>query len=195
MKVFQYRPLEGVGDVYVDDRGISDAEYKKNRNVLTFSEKEKIGTKWIELPVYIDYVDEFSGAKLATSDIPSSCDQLLCFREHAKDLLETFVKPYGEFLPLRCEEQKLYVLNVFNVVDCLDLEKSEIRFREELDMSDPEPSIKKHVFDEGKILSNALFRLPYKNVTRVYFTESFINEIEKHQLTGFNYRAVWSSEG
>ncbi|MFD1878473.1 imm11 family protein [Vibrio chagasii] len=189
-----YKPLFGVGELFL--RSINEVGSRNSEEMekLRFADKNKVDeSSWLPISCYISYVDSDTGEKFIESDVPSNCDGMMIFNKKGKEALSSFIKPYGQFLPLDCEGKELYILNIFNVVDCLDLDKSEIMFREELDLSDPQPVIDDYEFDVKKLGENALFRLPYKNEARIYFTESFINEIEKHQLTGFNYRAIWKS--
>lgn len=100
--------------------------------------------------------------------------------------------PYGELLPLRCHEESFWVLNVTNIVDALDLEKSEIINRET--MADSTPSVFKHAFKIDALTDVPIFRVPQTTVSETFFTKAFTDEIGKHGLTGFGWRTEWDGE-
>ncbi|MBU2112318.1 MAG: hypothetical protein KKE94_00945 [Gammaproteobacteria bacterium] len=129
------------------------------------------------------------------SNLPEILERRLwIFDDVAKACLEEFIRPYAEFLPLQCEKQELYLLNVFHVVDAVDLNGCLIACPEQIDWSDPDPAIIEYAFIESVVENTPLFRVPYSNITKVFFTNRFIEEVEKHGLTGFGYRRLWSSE-
>lgn len=189
-------PSETAGDVFLESSNLDlTDQFMAEMKLIDFPDKQPIDlSEWQPVACYVSYKDEETGKKYVRADIPAETNGHMFFNRRAKEALTDFVAPYGQFLPLECKEDELYILNVFNVVDCLDMEKSDIFLRERLDLSDPRPLIDKYVFFEDKVDKNDLFRLPYKNHTDIFFTQNFIKEVEKHDLTGFEYRLLWDSE-
>ncbi|AFU98420.2 imm11 family protein [Simiduia agarivorans] len=82
---------------------------------------------------------------------------------------------YCEFLPLDNDGKRYFAVNVINVLDCLDMNKS--RFNKHGGIIDP-------VFDLAKIPDNAIFKIKEDNYTNIYCTEAVASKISDARLTG-----------
>ncbi|WP_223067331.1 imm11 family protein [Paenibacillus caui] len=108
-----------------------------------------------------------------------------------KSILETYVSNEVEFLPLAHQELDLYLMNVINVLDCVDWERSDVQL-----------TSKKHfagfnnlVFDFSKIpLNTYVFKFKELAEVRTFVTESFKNLIERNKLKGLDFSVVYDSE-
>ena len=93
-----------------------------------------------------------------------------------------FNKKYGQY----------YFMNIINLLDCLDVEKSELKFS-----SDGKRimRIKRYVFQE-KILdmNTTIFKLKNKRRGEVFVNEETKLLIENAGLEGFIFTQVWDSE-
>lgn len=104
--------------------------------------------------------------------------------ERAKDALVSEVKNGEvEFLPLTtigCEQY--YVLNVTKFINCLNKEKSKIRYSS--DNSGKIVRISKYVLDENICTDSFIFKLPESPSGDIFVTRKFIEVIVKHNLSG-----------
>ncbi len=109
--------------------------------------------------------------------------------QKAKELLESQISEYVQIFPL--ETGKLgqyYFLNILNVLDCLDREKSEIEY---LPSSDMIFEIKKWEFNS--ILNNEnskIFIIKNQMGERIYVNEDIKTIIDHNQLKGFIFKEV-----
>lgn len=194
MKIYTQRVVYGICDVFLSSVDTDRRKFAVESEVLQFRGKSRIDEhQWEPLRCYIDCVDEMTGEPLQMADFPSNTSGMFIVNKNAKDALKKVVAPYGQFLPLECKEDELYILNVYHVIDCVNLERSEILFRESLDPSRPNPFIESYEFDQDKIGDSLIFRLPYERETAIYFQGGLIDEIQKLGLTGFAYSCIWSS--
>ncbi|EOW9230864.1 DUF1629 domain-containing protein [Vibrio cholerae] len=189
MSVYTYKPKFGVAEFVLSSSDENIGIYETELSTLRFPEKTMVDVEqWPSISCYLRVVDSDTGEELIESDMPSNCDGLMIFTKKAKDALDSFVKPYGQFLPLNCDKKELYILNVYNVVDCLNWDESSIFWEGE--KSKTTPFIEDYCFDIEKLEGQSMFRLPYKNETRTYFTEKFIDTLKKLGIEGFNYRLI-----
>lgn len=102
------------------------------------------------------------------------------FGSRAKDLLIDFFTPCGEILPLSCPSRGYFALNVTNLIDALDEEKSEIEYFSSGKILD----IRRAAFD-GSLLSDIdIFKLPQTPYGKVFVSERFIERVKDLGLTG-----------
>lgn len=92
-----------------------------------------------------------------------------------------------EVLPLDIKGHDVRLLNVINVIDCLDESRSDItRFK-----SGRVLLINKYVFDEGRLRGVYLFKIPQLLRTEVYATDLFRSFIDEHGFTGLEFKQLW----
>jgi hypothetical protein len=192
IRVYTNTPIEDAADIRLIYGLPMDAETGEHKLTYLLESKQRICDSWPKIAAGI----KFQGDKKKTLQKYNIYSEygLWVFDDVSKACLEDFVRPYAEFLPLQCEKQALYLLNVFHVVDAVDLDRCEIACPEQIDWNDPDPAIMEYVFFESVVERAPLFRVPYRNITKAFFTSRFIDEVEKHGLTGFGYRRLWSSE-
>lgn len=192
IKVYTNVPFDDAAEVSLIYGLPMDAQTGKHKVTYLLELKQNISHVWPKIGAEISFQDD-KKQKLQTYNIYYGCG-LWVFDDVAKTCLEEFIRPYAEFLPLQCEKQGLYLLNVFHVLDAVDLDRCEIACPEQIDWNDPAPAIMEYVFFDSVVESTPLFRVPYRNIRQVFFTNRFIEEVEKYGLTGFGYRRLWSSE-
>lgn len=192
IRVYTDVPLEDAAEVRLIYGLPMDAVTGKHKLTYLLESKKSIRDVWPKIAAEI----KFQGDKKKTLQKYNiySGYGLWVFDDVAKACLEDFVRPYAEFLPLQCDKQALFLLNVFHVVDAVDLDGCLIACPEQIVWSDPDPGIIEFAFIASRVTKAPLFRVPYKNIADVFFTNRFIEEVEKHGLTGFGYRRLWSSE-
>lgn len=111
--------------------------------------------------------------------------------ERVKQVIAPFVTNEVEILPLLHDELDLYMLNVINVLDCVDWERSDIqRFSDGSWVG-----FNKLVFDFTKIPKDTyMFKFIEKAGVCVYVTEAFKDLIESNKLKGLDFSEVYDSE-
>ena len=149
IRVYTDAPLEDAADVRLIYGLPMDAVTGEHRLTSLLESKQRIRDDWPKLAAEI----EFQGDKKQTLQKYNIYSEfgLWVFDDVAKAHLEDFVRPYAEFLPLQCEKQELYLLNVFHVVDAVDLDRCEIACPEQIDWDDPDPAIMEYVFVESVV--------------------------------------------
>lgn len=88
----------------------------------------------------VDYIQSFNGTEKKNdwkpvrvqrmyrnrkfSNTPGLSPHLPVFDKKAVSILDDLLKGNAEILPLECKEGDFYLINVTNVIDCIDYEKS-----------------------------------------------------------------------
>ncbi|KHL92695.1 hypothetical protein QW71_27550 [Paenibacillus sp. IHB B 3415] len=111
--------------------------------------------------------------------------------ERVMQILKPYTAHEVEFLPLMHNEFDIFMINVTNILDCVDWQKSKAKwFKEKYFLGFDDL-----VFDFAKVPENTyMFKIKELAATRVYVTESFRTIIEKHQLQGLDFSVVYDSE-
>ena len=112
----------------------------------------------------------------------------------AVDVLRDLLEPNGELLPLICDAGQYFAYNVTAVVDALDRDTSEIKWRaidvlrkRELIVAE---KIDHYEFRPEAVRALSIFRIP-ESMTGYYVTNVFADRIHDHGLRGFDLRKVW----
>ncbi len=97
----------------------------------------------------------------------------------------------AEILPLDCEDGNFYAINVINVMDCINYEKSQYKtFRDGTRIM----RFTKYVFIEKKIEGMNLFKIKDEPLKRPFVSEEFRKRAIDNNLTGFKFELAWDSE-
>jgi hypothetical protein len=102
--------------------------------------------------------------------------------EKFRDALSPLVNGCAEFLPLmKLRKENFYVLNVVKLVDCLDLQRSDILYASD------EPGkilhIRKYVFDQGRLEEAPLFKVP-EDVGNIFVSGRLLRLACEYKLSG-----------
>lgn len=156
---------------------------------MCFKDRQPKALGWLPPPMMLRWDSYASGGVAQACDFPVPDDSgSLVMSEHAMRELASELEPYGEFLPLDCNEGSFWIFNVTFLVDALDVESSEW-------LPVPgEPSLLwREAFLPERIKDQIIFRLPiqYKK-SQTYFTNRFLKIIQEKGLTGFDARLVWA---
>lgn len=175
----------------------------KNTNpsspLLWFKEKKSVAATWSPVEVTVHWHGYYDKKKkLLPADFPSHSLGSLIMTGHAANLLRDYLAPYGELLPLKCDEGEFWVLNVLKGVDALDAARSRPLYP---DYEDDPPclpigeqagiSTPYAFFTEG-LESIDLFHVP--ELALFFMTENFIKKVENLGLTGLKVRREFDSE-
>ena len=101
-------------------------------------------------------------------------------------ILKPHLEAEVEVLPVDVEGYSYQLLNPIQVIDCLDMQQSQMRYNKNGRVTD----IDQYVFHQEKLKGVYLFKLPELTRTHIYATEAFRGIIESHQLTGLEFKAL-----
>ena len=141
-------------------------------------------TKWTPTTVKTLY-------KKRHSDFPSLIIGKPIIRGNVRTILEPRIFREIEFLPLMHEELELYVVNVTNVLDCVDWDRSDIRTYSDGSWAD----FNKLAFDFSKIpVDTYMFKIKETATVEVFVTDLFKQVVEECKFKGLNFNVVYDSE-
>jgi hypothetical protein len=108
------------------------------------------------------------------------------FGERAFEVLAPLVKNSVEFIPLICDGEKLYLVNVIDMLDCLDQERSTIKRFSNGSIS----HVLHYEFTNTALLTGkGIFKLIGKPVT-VFVTDAFKKLIDEYELKGLMWKPL-----
>lgn len=139
---------------------------------------------WV--PFDVELVSRKGRRALEAVDSPYLDGSFLVVKDAVLPRVKQELAPYVEFLPLRCAQQPLTLLNVLQVVDALDEEESDLK---RFASSGRIMFVNRHVFRPEAVPSDGLFRIP-QAVEDMFCTEATA-EVLRERLTGLNLRPVW----
>jgi len=124
---------------------------------------------------------------LPKGDFPSLLGVEVIFSKKALEVLGPLIQNSVQVIPLQCEEDRLYLIHVIDVVDCLDLERSTV------DYILGGPLISHVVHYEFKNLE----RLEGKGIFKIhgirvatFVTDTFKALVETHNLRGLLWKPL-----
>ncbi|MCX7748253.1 MAG: hypothetical protein N2645_15405 [Clostridia bacterium] len=144
-------------------------------------EGNRIADRWIPLEV-----DVFKHKK--RSDTPTFSIPVLSKR--AVDVYKDLIGDVVEFLPLKYDKGDYFLVNVLDVVDCIDFDKAEfIPFESGRVMM-----FTKYAFKQDAVQGKHIFKIVELPKTEVFVSDEFKRIIEENKLIGFKLQEVWNSE-
>jgi hypothetical protein len=147
----------------------------------------KLGNSWPR--VEVDFYDKES--KPGESNFSYLLPGTLVCDDIALSALSQDIWAEVEVLPIYTPDRQLHLLNVTNIVDCLNHARSEIKyFRNSKDVK----RIMKYAFNTGNLKDVSLFKIPELLVTYIFATNRFKAKIEELGLTGLKFELVYDDE-
>lgn len=104
------------------------------------------------------------------------------FSARAIKLLGEVLSECGEILPLESGFGDFYMLNVTNLADALDEDKSDIQRLP----SGIATHANKYAFQQNKLPGNPIFKVPLFTA-RTFYTSEFVNLVAQTDLKGFEF--------
>ena len=139
-------------------------------------------------PIAIQIVGQDRRGKLEPSDSPWLGAHALIFRPSALDVMGPLLHPHGEHLPLRCEQDQLWVFNPTCVVDALDPAASVVqRFRDGQIWG-----VSKYAFRARAIVGLDVFKISTLPVSPTFVTGRIVERWSRAGLRGVEFCKVWS---
>ncbi len=155
----------------------------------------------------VDYIQSFDGTEKMNdwkpvrvqrmyrnrkfSNTPGLSPHLPVFDKNAVSILDDLLKGNAEILPLECKDGDFYLINVTNVIDCINYEKSEYKtFNDGIRIM----RFIKYVFNEGNINGVDLFKIKDEPLKRPFVSDEFRKRVVEKELQGFIFELAWDSE-
>ncbi len=118
-------------------------------------------------------------------DFPSLFGTEPIFTERARQILGPWIEKAVEFIPLHCGEETLYMVNVVDVVDCLDRKLSTIKW-----ISGGAIYKVDHYVIKDKLLGGKhMFKIP-KLWASIYVSDEFKKVVEDSGLKGLIWKPL-----
>jgi hypothetical protein len=115
---------------------------------------------------------------------------MLILGRAARLKLQSELEPYGELLPLACEEGDFWALNVTRLIDALDEGRSELVRASD---SGAILMIRRHVFRSSELEGAHVFKLRQMVRGSIYVTDPFVELVVASGLKGVEFLRVWTS--
>jgi len=115
---------------------------------------------------------------------------ILVFSIFAIEILNDLMKDCVELLGIDCDSGNYKIINLINVVDCLDYSKSVIQ---RYDDGERISNIKKYAFIPEKIFNQNIFVIPERPRSPVFVSNEFKNRVLESGLKGFKFEEIWDS--
>ena len=126
--------------------------------------------QWATRPKAVVFVEPRRKKPKPRVDISALRPGALVLNGRAKAKLEDLLSQFGQLLEIDVEGAPEWFYNVTNLVDCIDVDRSEKR---------PSGAISREVFDEAKLpLEPALFKDPRTARTKIYANDAAKTALE-----------------
>ncbi|NQX68947.1 hypothetical protein HQN90_22725 [Paenibacillus alba] len=123
------------------------------------------------------------------SDAPTFMGCAPVFSSQAVATVKGLLEGLVELLPTYFPREEYFILNVLNVLDCMDYDQSEVvRFRSGRVMR-----FKKYGFIPEIVTNQHIFKIKEIPEEAVFVSDEFRNNILNSRLVGFRFEEVWSS--
>ncbi len=101
------------------------------------------------------------------------------------------LKDSSELLPIKVDGLDLYMVNITEVLDCIDYEKSEYKL-----FSDGQRIMRfiKYVFDKDIISGKHIFKIKDEPLGTPFVSDALKEKVLANNLTGFDFKLAWSDE-
>lgn len=109
----------------------------------------------------------------------------------ALDVLLPHIGTAGQALPLAFDEADYSLFNVTNVIDALDVERSDIDY---FAAGGRVKYIKRYAFTSAAVGDQWIFKIPQQLSGFAFVTERFVQLVQSAGLTGFGFDLLWSDE-
>jgi hypothetical protein len=115
---------------------------------------------------------------------------VLALSARAIAVLSPLISGAAELLPLQCPEGDFHLLNVVQVLDCLDHERANITYWEDGTIR----SVGQFAFHPGCLDDKHIFKLPLYNYSRIYVSQLFKDSVAQFALKGLRFEpAPWET--
>ncbi|WP_240421754.1 imm11 family protein [Paenibacillus periandrae] len=124
------------------------------------------------------------------SDAPTFIAAAPLFSAKAVDVLRPIISNFVEILPTEFIREDYFIINVLNVLNCVDYDSSSIvKYRSGRIMR-----FEKYEFFPEIVDQQHIFKITDISRQAVFVSSEFKEEVIKSGLTGFRFEEVWSSQ-
>lgn len=132
----------------------------------------------------------YTNNKRKYNDFPRYLSGHPIISEKVKDILLPIIAEEVETLPLAHPDLKMFMLNITNIIDCVDYRRSVIKLTGKGNFA----RFIKLIFDFSKIPeSTYMFKIKETAIVQVFVTEKFKELVEFHGLKGLDFSEVYDS--
>ena len=107
--------------------------------------------------------------------------------ERSYKILYPYIKNEVQIFKIKSENDNLYVVNITNIIDCLDYDKSKIK---RFPSSGRVMRVIKYAFKIEKLKNATIFNLPDFPKGISYVTEEFKKVVEENNIKGFKFKEL-----
>lgn len=143
-----------------------------------------IADRW--KPIKVEVIEESK-----RSDTPTFGGGRPVLSENAVLILGDLIKGVTEILPLDYSKEKYYVINVVDVVDCIDYEKTKCKMFEN---SNRVMRFIEYAFKANAVKGKHIFKIPEHPKSEVFISDEFRDRVLNNGLEGFAFLELWDSE-
>lgn len=140
--------------------------------------------EWVPLPVRLLI-------ELKKSDTPSLSAGIPVFNRKSIETLSEFLDGNVELLPLISSLDEYYLVNVINVRNCIDYDRSEFK---RYSSSGRIMRFMRYSFLEEEVKDQTIFKISDLPKSRVFVTDAFREKVLSSRLVGYEFVEVWDSE-
>jgi hypothetical protein len=112
------------------------------------------------------------------------------FSRRALDVLLPYIGRFGQVLPLDFDEWEYSLFNITNVVDALDVQKSELAYFKDGGFK----RVLRFAFNPEAVRDQWIFKIPQHPRMFAFVTDRFVDLVKQHGLSGFGFERLWGDE-
>jgi hypothetical protein len=138
-------------------------------------------------PVRMELLQRDEGKRLRPSDMPWLGKHAPVLRERAVASLGPLLAPFGEFLPLDCDDADLVVFHTTTVLDALDFDRSTMRRRPSGNLA----MLGQVEFRREMVAGVHAFKIPQFLRGPVFVSQDVVAAAQAARLRGVGFQWVW----
>lgn len=164
-------------------------ETKEKNGYKAFCFKGEPLSNWTEVELYPSSHQTEKGKSIG--DVYPVEVSAVVVNERCFNIIKPYIQGAVQVLNAKRETQQLFALNVTEIRDCLDREKSKLKL---FSSSGRIMRIEKYAFRREMLRNAFIFKIPEEVHTHPYVTDDFKNLIEQNGIKGFKFVLVWQDE-
>ena len=137
-------------------------------------------------PVELERLEPEKG--LGLSDAPGFYSHIPVFSENAVTILKKYIDYNAEILLTRFNEGNYYIINVTNVLECINWSDSKYKMFPD---NKRVMRIEEYQFVEKKVKNQDFFKVKEETIKNAFVSDSFRETVICSGLTGFTFELVW----
>lgn len=161
-----------------------------NHNWVDFGDmfdRKNLKDNWI--PIRVQLIEH--AGDLERGDMPYLSPGKPVFSKMTVTTLKDLLQENAEILPLEYDLQELYIINVTNLIDAIDYDKSDIDYmRDGIRIL----SVNRYSFNVEKVKNQHIFKIINQLYGTVFVSDEFRNRVLESGLKGFKFIEVWDSK-